>query len=91
VNSLRRHVPQRTCVICRGVKPKRELHRLVRGGDGQVNYDADGRAAGRGAYVCADCLGQDFRQNRLEYALRGKIGAENMVRLRLELGSLLKM
>jgi predicted RNA-binding protein YlxR (DUF448 family) len=45
-----RHVPQRTCVGCREVLPKRSLIRIVRGSEG-VKIDMSGKAPGRGAYV----------------------------------------
>ena len=42
--------PQRTCVGCREVLPKRALIRIVRGPDG-VKVDPKGKAPGRGAYL----------------------------------------
>jgi len=50
----RKHVPQRTCVACRQVKPKRELIRVVRAPDGKITVDETGKAHGRGAYLCRD-------------------------------------
>ena len=46
----RKHVPQRTCVGCRNVLPKRSLIRIVRGPAG-VQVDPTGKMAGRGAYL----------------------------------------
>jgi predicted RNA-binding protein YlxR (DUF448 family) len=46
----RRHVPQRTCVGCRKVFPKKSLIRIVNGPDG-VKVDPTGKAPGRGAYL----------------------------------------
>ncbi len=45
-----KHIPQRTCVGCRTVLPKRSLIRLVRLPDG-VQIDPSGKMAGRGAYL----------------------------------------
>ncbi len=45
-----KHVPQRTCVGCHQVLPKRTLIRLVRTPEG-VKVDPTGKAAGRGAYL----------------------------------------
>jgi len=45
-----KHIPQRTCVGCRQVMPKRNLIRVVRSPEG-VSVDLTGKAAGRGAYV----------------------------------------
>ena len=44
--------PLRRCVGCRRSLPKGELLRLVRDETGEVRPDPDGRAEGRGAYVC---------------------------------------
>ena len=46
----RKHIPQRTCVGCREVLPKRSLIRVVRSIDG-VQIDPGGKMAGRGAYL----------------------------------------
>jgi predicted RNA-binding protein YlxR (DUF448 family) len=69
-----RHVPQRTCVQCRKVRPKRELVRVVRSPQGTVEIDEKGKAAGRGAYLC---------RNRVcwENALKVHISAEDKQRL----------
>lgn len=50
--SVRRgkHIPQRTCVGCRTVLPKRSLIRIVRTAEG-IQVDQTGKLAGRGAYL----------------------------------------
>jgi len=45
-----KHVPQRTCVGCSLVLPKRSLIRLVRTPQG-VFIDPGGKSSGRGAYL----------------------------------------
>jgi predicted RNA-binding protein YlxR (DUF448 family) len=45
-----KHVPQRTCVGCRDVLPKRRLIRIVRTAEG-VQVDLTSKMAGRGAYL----------------------------------------
>jgi predicted RNA-binding protein YlxR (DUF448 family) len=45
-----KHVPQRTCVGCRLVLPKRTLVRIVRQPEG-LRVDPGGKMAGRGAYL----------------------------------------
>ncbi|NCP15981.1 YlxR family protein [bacterium] len=45
-----KHIPQRTCVGCHIVLPKRSLIRLVRQPEG-VQIDPTGKLAGRGAYL----------------------------------------
>jgi predicted RNA-binding protein YlxR (DUF448 family) len=47
-----KHVPIRTCAICREQGTKRGLTRIVRQPDGTVAIDPGGRLNGRGAYIC---------------------------------------
>ena len=86
--SKTRHIPQRSCVVCRQVRPKPELNRLVRGVDGKLTYDATGKAPGRGAYVCGGCLERDLKRERLEQALRGKVDTADLARARQALHNL---
>ena len=45
-------IPQRKCVGCGEMKPKKELIRVVRSPEGEISLDLTGKKAGRGAYVC---------------------------------------
>jgi len=45
-----KHVPQRTCVGCREVLPKRRMIRIVRTAEG-VQVDPTSKLAGRWAYL----------------------------------------
>lgn len=74
-----KHVPQRTCIACREVRPKRDLVRLVYGSDGLVQVDASGRKPGRGAYICRspECWQKGVSKGKLEHALKSSIGSEN--------------
>ncbi len=47
-----RHVPQRTCVVCRRQVDKRHLTRVVRTADSGVLIDPTGKRNGRGTYLC---------------------------------------
>lgn len=47
-----KHVPQRTCVVCRQKTDKRRLTRIVHTPEHQVVVDKTGKQNGRGAYVC---------------------------------------
>ena len=53
-----KHIPMRSCIVCRESKDKSELLRVVRRPDGSVVIDQTGREPGRGAYVCrhGDCM-----------------------------------
>lgn len=48
----RKHVPQRTCIVCRQKVDKRRLTRVVRTPDNGVVIDPTGKRNGRGAYLC---------------------------------------
>ena len=50
--SQREREPGRTCLGCRGQRPRAELIRIVRGPDGAGCFDLEGRLPGRGAWVC---------------------------------------
>jgi len=69
------HVPQRTCVGCRQVRPKREMIRVVRTPDAGVQIDLTGKRAGRGAYLCPQsaCWEAALTGGRLERALRTRL------------------
>lgn len=64
-------VPQRMCLGCGQMKPKRDLVRVVRGPDGSVNLDLGGKKSGRGAYICpiSQCLDLALKAKRLEKKL----------------------
>jgi predicted RNA-binding protein YlxR (DUF448 family) len=47
-----KHIPQRTCVGCRQVLPKKTLIRVIRTSEG-LKVDLSGKASGRGAYLHA--------------------------------------
>lgn len=51
MSGKRKHVPERTCVVCREKYEKRRLFRLVATEEGIV-VDQTGRQVGRGAYLC---------------------------------------
>ncbi len=81
-----RRFPVRTCVACRTERQKRDLMRIVRAPDGSVSLDSTGRAAGRGAYLCADgsCWAAALKRKSIERALSAPLPPE--LRSRLETG-----
>ena len=64
-------IPRRRCNVCGESKPKKELVRVVRAGDGTVSLDLTGKKPGRGAYVCpnSECLKRARKSRALERAL----------------------
>ena len=73
-----KHIPQRTCVICRQKTDKRQLTRVVRTADKGVIVDPTGKQNGRGAYVCnkISCWNKLQTTSILDKALLTEITAE---------------
>lgn len=71
-------VPMRMCAICRTLRPKKELIRLVRTADGQVFMDETGKRPGRGLYVCPDkkCVDAALKGSRLEKTMGRAVDQE---------------
>jgi predicted RNA-binding protein YlxR (DUF448 family) len=88
----RKHAPQRTCVGCRKIRPKREMVRLVRTPDQGVKVDETGKAPGRGAYLCQEssCWERALSEKRLEHALKTSLSKEEWETLR-EFGQALEL
>jgi len=78
-----KHIPQRSCVVCREKQDKRQLVRLVRQPDGQVAVDPTGKQNGRGAYLChqPDCWDKALQTDILSKALQTTITQENKAAL----------
>ncbi len=54
--------PERMCVVCRLMKPKKELIRIVNTENGVV-VDGTGKLNGRGVYICRckECVSKAVR------------------------------
>ena len=76
-----KHVPQRTCVGCREVLPKRKMVRIVRTAGG-VQIDPTGKLAGRGAYLHdrRECWERGLK-GALGHALKTSLTQDDRVRL----------
>ena len=81
-------IPMRMCLGCREMKPKRELIRIVKSKDGEIQIDTTGRLNGRGAYACncLECLKKIRRANALSHAFAEKVDPQIYDKLEAELG-----
>ena len=63
-----KNIPNRTCIGCNEIKPKKELIRIVKNKEGNIFVDKTGKANGRGAYLCdnIECLEKAIKTKRLE-------------------------
>lgn len=80
-------IPQRMCIGCQEMKPKKELIRVVKNAEGIIKVDLTGKAPGRGAYICKskECLEKAIKGKRLEKNFETKIDESIYQRLREEL------
>ncbi len=85
-----KHVPERTCIACGAVRPKKELLRIVLSDDG-ISFDPGGRKNGRGAYLCPDeaCLEAAFKKKALDKSFKTHVDAATYEALLQELRTLL--
>ena len=79
-----RKVPERMCIGCQQMKPKRELIRVVRTPAGEILVDSGGKLAGRGAYLCPQdsCIQLAYKAKRLQKALESPIPEATWAMLR---------
>jgi predicted RNA-binding protein YlxR (DUF448 family) len=87
-----KHNPKRTCVACREVKNKKELVRVVRTPDGNIELDSTGKKNGRGAYVCParDCWEKALTGKQLERTLHSTLSKETREELKISGKTLFK-
>ena len=72
------HIPQRTCMGCNLKKDKKDLIRIVKDKENNINIDKTGKMQGRGAYICnnIECLEKIIKSKRIEKILETKITQE---------------
>ena len=80
-------IPQRMCLGCQERKNKKELIRIVRSPEGEIDIDMTGKKNGRGAYICPDikCLEAVIKTKRLEKSLEVEIDEQVYEKLREQL------
>lgn len=69
-------IPERMCLVCRELKPRDQLFRLVKHKeDGSFTPNADGLIPGKGVYFCryGDCIDRLQKERRLRRQLADKL------------------
>ena len=79
-------IPQRLCLGCQTVHPKKELIRIVRSPEGEFSVDRTGKKSGRGAYVCdkIECFDAAVKAHRFQKSFQGELGVDVLTKLREE-------
>lgn len=81
-------VPLRMCVVCREMKPKMDLIRVVIDENGEIVMDETGKKNGRGAYVCkTSCVNNLEKRKSFERALSGKLSDGLVERIKEKVNS----
>jgi len=78
-----KHIPLRSCVVCRRKDAKRTFVRVVRTPEGTLVIDSTGKRNGRGAYLCRrfSCWELAAHGVSLDRALRTSLPPEFRVEL----------
>lgn len=85
--AVKKKIPQRLCLGCQAVQPKKELVRIVRSPEGEFSVDFTGKKPGRGAYVCRNlaCFDAAVKGRRFAKAFQGALGDDVLAVLRASL------
>lgn len=72
-----RKIPLRKCVACQQMIPKRELIRVVKTPEGDIQIDLKGKKSGRGAYLCGkvSCFKLAKKSKALDRALKSPVSS----------------
>ena len=85
--SVVKKIPQRLCIGCQAVHPKKELIRIVRSPEGEYSVDFTGKKPGRGTYICKNeqCFELAVKGHRFSKAFKENISSEIVEELRKQL------
>ena len=85
--TVQKKTPERLCIGCQTVHPKKELVRIVRSPKGVFSVDFKGKMPGRGAYVChkPECFDAAVKRRQFAKSFQGPVSAEVLQALRKEL------
>lgn len=86
-NAALKKQPERQCMGCNAKKPKKELIRILRTPEGNLELDFTGKKSGRGAYICHDiaCLKKIKKSGRIGKTLECAVSDEIWAALEEEL------
>lgn len=81
---MNKKAPARTCIACNEQKEKRDLLRIVKSKEGNVEIDLTGKKNGRGAYICKneECLNKIIKTKKLQKVFEIELEEEFYERVR---------
>ncbi len=80
-------VPDRMCLGCRTIHPKKDMIRVVRSPENVYSVDMTGKSPGRGAYICRseECFRRAEKEHGFERAFKSRMEAAIYETLRKEI------
>ena len=80
-------IPERMCLGCRTVHPKKDMIRVVRSPENVYSVDMTGKSPGRGAYICRneECFRRAEKEHGFERAFKSKMEVAIYETLRKEI------
>ena len=87
-----RKIPERRCIGCMQSYPKKDLLRIASDPEKGIFFDVNGRAPGRGCYICrkSECLALALKKNAVSRNLKIHAGREECEKLVPLLDEILK-
>ena len=81
-----KRVPLRKCIVCQKMLSKKEMIRVVRSPEGNVELDPTGKKNGRGAYICGKLEGFEKakKSKAFDRALKVSMSSEDYSKLESE-------
>lgn len=88
--TMQRKIPQRKCIGCGEMIPKKDLLRVLRTQEGKFVLDRTGKMNGRGAYMCPsrECFQKAVKSKGLERSFKQTIPSEVYERLEKEMNEI---
>lgn len=75
---MSKKIPMRQCVGCGEMKVKKEMFRIIKNAENEIQLDTTGKKNGRGAYICPNlkCLKAAAKNRGLERSLKTAVPKE---------------
>lgn len=86
---MNKKIPLRMCVVCKEMKPKKELIKIVKNKEGEIFVDNSYKANGRGAYICRSrtCFDKCLKQKNLNKSFKCEISTNILEQIEKEINN----
>ena len=86
---MNKKIPLRMCVVCKGMKDKKSLIKVVKNKEGEIFVDNSYKANGRGAYICKskDCFEKCLKNKNLNKSFKCEIPESVLLQIGKEINN----